>query len=296
MIKLGIIGAGEWGTALAHVSYGADVTIFSRNKEVVTSINQQHISPVFPGILLDKSIKATNDISDLLQMEIIIIAIPAQNIRDALKQIENFRGEIIIAAKAIEVTSLKLLSDVVAEIMPNNSCSVISGPNFASEIIMNYPAICVIANKDIKKAAWLASVFNSDKFRVDYSCDIISVQIAGALKNVLAIIAGFYYGKNNSENERAMIIADSIIEIKNIAIKLGGIDDTIYLPALIGDIILSATSIKSRNMKLGMEIACNIENHAKLTEGIATAKAVLAIAEKLNVEIPMLNRINNIIK
>lgn len=296
MIRLGIIGAGEWGTALAHVSCGVDVTIFSRNKEVVNSINKQHISPVFPDVLLDKSIKATNDISDLLQLEIIIIAIPAQNIRDVLNQIKGFGGEIIIAAKAIEVTSLKLLTEVVAEIMPNNSCSVISGPNFASEIIMNHPAICVIANKDIKKAAWLASLFNSDKFRVDYCADIISVQIAGALKNVLAIIAGFYYGKNNSENERAMIIADSIIEIRNIAVKLGGVGDTIYLPALLGDIILSATSIKSRNMKLGMEIACNMKNHLKLTEGIATAKAVLTIAEKLQVEIPVLNRINNIIK
>lgn len=276
-----IIGAGAWGSAITRAVNGL---VYSHRQERVDEINHLH-----------GKIKATSNLIEAMSNEIIFIAIPSRNIRDFCLRITGISGKIlIICAKAIEPESLKLMSEIIDEMLPGNHIAVLSGPNFADEIASGLPAATVIASSFSPKV--IAELFVGSNIRTYISDDIIGVQIGGAVKNVLAIACGIAMGRNLGENAKAALITRGLAEMTRLALRMGGKMDTMMGLAGLGDLVLTASSPKSRNMSYGVSIGSNnTPDNSKTVEGVMTAKSVHQLARKLEVEMPICNAVYQIL-
>jgi glycerol-3-phosphate dehydrogenase (NAD(P)+) len=285
---IGIIGAGAWGTALAQnlALHGRFVKIWARRSSVVDDINIARDNPALPHVVLHPSILAVNDIRDLDNCDVIIYALPAQALRDHLMNLPLAKHQtIVIAAKGIELNSGKLLPDVVRDICPNHNIAVLSGPNIAHEIGMNLPAASTLACHDATQLKPLQDLLSTKTFRLYPTTDVIGVSCGGAVKNVIIMGSGIVDGMKLGENARAAVLTRGLAEMTRLAVALGGQRETLMGLSGVGDLFL-----KTRNYRFGLALAdggSHDLNNSMTIEGVHTAQAVVTLAGRLNVEMPI---------
>ncbi len=305
--SIGVVGAGAWGTALAITANrtGSSVTLWSRNPNVVSSIKNDRINqPHLPGVFIDPDIAITDNINELREANYLILSVPAQQMRTALIMLSDIIGvstPLIIASKGIERGSLHLMHEVVQDILPHNPVLVLSGPNFAIEVAKGLPAATTIASKHEAIASQFSYTIGGKFFRPYYTDDVTATEVAGAVKNVIAIACGMALGKGFGENARAALITRGLAEIMRLTEAKGGRRDSLMGLAGIGDLFLTCNSAQSRNFSLGYTIACNEEGNwtdakTALAEGVPTADSVTALATKLNISMPLCVMVNAILQ
>lgn len=307
-MKIGVAGAGAWGTALAITSNhaGCDVLLWARKSEIAEEINStQKNSNYLPNIKLDKKIRATSSLIDIIDCNALIITVPAQTLRDFCISLKNNgiknNVALIICCKGIEQVTHYLMSEIVAEILPHNPVAILSGPNFASEIASGLPAAATLACKEQQIGMQLVTALGSKLFRIYYSPDITGAQVGGAVKNVLAIACGIAIGRGLGENARAALVTRGVAEISRLCVAKGGAVETLMGLSGLGDIMLTCGSLTSRNMALGAELGKGrkaseiLKATDKITEGVATAQSVVELADILKIDMPICRAVNNII-
>jgi len=306
-MKVGIIGAGAWGTALGMTAKwaGCGVTFWDREPHLIDQINNTHTTDTpLEGLKLDPSIKATHDIKEVCDSDIILLVTAAQSIRDVVLSISSHVREdtyIILCSKGIEEDTGELLTNIIKGTLPENPIGVLSGPAFAIEVAQELPTAVSIATEDIQTSRWLASALNSKRFRLYPTNDITGVQLGGALKNVLAIASGIASGMKLGQNAQASLVTRGLSELSVLGTALGAKSETFMGLSGLGDIILTCTSLTSRNMKFGIMIGEGLslkevkEKLGKLAEGVYTTKALRVLAEKYHVDLPICNTVYRIL-
>jgi len=297
--RIGIVGAGAWGTALAQIAAGAgrESVLWGREPEVVETINASHQNPAFlPDIPLHPNLRATLDLKEVMAMDALLLVVPAQHLREVCERLAPSlpaTTPVVICAKGIETRSGALMSEVVAETLPKNPAMVLSGPTFAREVASGLPTAVTLAGRDRELGAKLAGALGTRSFRVYLSDDPVGVQIGGAMKNVLAIACGIVEGKGLGENARAALLARGLSEIVGLVVAKGGDTRTCMGLSGLGDVSLSCNSATSRNMSLGIALGKG-ENLAEImaarrfvTEGVYTARAVVELAQSCDAEMPI---------
>ena len=298
-LKIGVVGAGAWGTALAQMlsNGGRDCLIWAREPEIVESINTRHENTVFlPGIALSKPLRATGDLTETIQRDIVLMVTPAQHLRTTLKTIKNdLRPEtiLVLCSKGIELDTGLLLSEVCEQIIPEAKIAVLTGPTFASEIAAGLPAAATTGVSDPETGKTLQNALGVKGFRPYISNDVIGVQLGGALKNVIAIACGVVYGRKLGESARAALLTRGVTEISRLGKAMGAQEETFMGMCGIGDLMLTASSMQSRNFSLGAALGEGktleeiLKQRNAVTEGVHTAHAALNLAEKYDVEMPI---------
>ena len=303
-MKIGVIGGGVWGSTLAKLLSNNKVFLFARDKKVIKSINEHHFNPKLKYAVFNDNITATDDLVLLSDSDYLFIALPSQSIREVLSAFKssNANLEIIIASKGIEISTLDMLSKVVEDKTACKNISVLSGPCFSDEVSQNLPTAFTFASKNRKSFDKVNSLFKKKNFRIYYSDDVIGCQIGGALKNIYAIGAGITLGLNLGENAKSAFITRSFVEIMRFAKALGANEKTIFGLSGLGDLILTCSSVKSRNTKFGQLISTislpNIEDilrSQEVTEGYFTSSAVKKIADQKKIDMPIATSIYNIL-
>lgn len=279
MRKIGIIGGGCYGTALAQCfsRVGDRVLVAEKNSEIVKSVNDLRENTVsLPGIRLNDNIFYTTNEKALNDSEVIFIVVPTNFVSSACEQLEGFGGTVILCSKGFDLENRRLLSDLVAEQLPNE-LFVLSGPSFSSEIARDLPAKVNLAGDDFDRCSKLAKKLSSKNFKIEPIPDMVGLQVAAALKNVLAIGCGILYGRNLGQNAIAQFIVKGIQEMEQISEFLGGRAETFSKVGALGDIILTCSSLQSRNMSFGKFIAegGSLEDwNGQLAEGIFSSKFI----------------------
>ena len=303
-MKIGVIGGGVWGSTLAKLLSNNKVFLFARDKKVIKSINEHHFNPKLKYAIFNDNITATDDLALLNDSDYLFIALPSQSIREVLSAFKssNANLEIIIASKGIEISTLDMLSKVVEDKTACKNISVLSGPCFSDEVSQNLPTAVTFASKNRKCFDKVNSLFDKKNFRIYYSDDVIGCQIGGALKNIYAIGAGITLGLNLGENAKSAFITRSFAEMMRFAKALGANEKTIFGLSGLGDLILTCSSVKSRNTKFGQLISTislpNIEDilrSQEVTEGYFTLSAVKKIADQRKIDMPIATSIYNIL-
>ncbi len=307
MKKIAVIGAGAWGTALAITAHNAgnQVIIWAYEEATVKEINQSNRTMYLPSAHLPQSLKATVDMKEALaDADFVLFATPAQFNRSVFEKMTPYLKKgtpVVLCAKGIELNTGLLLSEVVQEIDPDVNLAVLSGPGFAVELARQCPTAVTIASKDISLAKELCSVLKTDYFRPYASSDIITPQVCGALKNVMAIASGISDGCHFGDNARAALITRGLAEMARFSVMLGGERSSVAGLSGVGDLMLTANSHQSRNYSCGFEIGQAgwarpvLEKSTKTVEGVATASSVLKRASLLNVEMPISQVVEEII-
>ena len=311
MIKIGVIGAGSWGTALANLlaEKGYDVRLWTREEEVYDSISKKHINSLFlPGVSLSKRIFPVKLLDEAVcGREVLLMVVPSHFFRGILLKIKEyllFPLPIICATKGIENTSLMLMSQVVDDVFGfeyKDSFACLSGPSFAQEVVEKNPTAVTLASQNKELAHKFQAMFNTSRFRVYESNDVIGVQLAGALKNVIAIAAGVADGLKLGYNARAAIITRGLAEISRLGIALGAYPLTFAGLAGLGDLILTCTGDLSRNRSVGIKIGQwnqlldIIASMNMVAEGVKTTKSAYDLGIKLSVEMPMTEQMYHVL-
>jgi glycerol-3-phosphate dehydrogenase (NAD(P)+) len=307
MTSVSVMGGGAWGTALAMVAQraGSQSTLWVKDNDLAHTMRQQRVNVKhLADVLIDPSIQITANLQDACYANIMVIAVPAQALREALEKFKPYLKPdtyIILASKGIEAESGLLMSEVAREIIPDHVLAILSGPNFADEVARNLPSATTLATEDETIGIWLAHSFSSLNFRVYTSQDIIGAQVAGALKNVLAIAAGILEGRNLGANARAALITRGLAEITRLVVAKGGKPETMLGLTGVGDLCLTCSSEKSRNMQFGkslglgasLEEVCS--NSSKIVEGMPTAQSLMLLAQELRIEVPICKAVHGIL-
>ena len=300
MTRLVIIGGGAWGTALTLVARraGSKVVLWARDDNVVAAINERHENPLLlPGIALDPAIVATSRIDAAMDgAEAALLAVPAQFLRgviDALRPKLADGMPVLHCAKGIEAASLKTMSEVSAELLPDSPYAVLSGPTFAAEVAAGLPTAVTIASHDRALARSFRAALGSDRFRPYLSNDPTGAEIGGAMKNVLAIACGAVQGQGLGENARASLITRGLAEMVRLGLAKGGRAETFNGLSGIGDLVLTCSGPQSRNFALGVALGRGqdlgrvLAGSRSVVEGVATATAVVGLAGQLGIEMPI---------
>lgn len=300
--SIGVIGAGAWGTALAQVCARAGgpsrrVTLWAREPEIVESINSARENITFlPGITLEPAITATGDMSDLGEASAILMVTPAQHMRAsllALKPHLKSGTPVLLCAKGVEQGSHKLLTQVLAEVLPDAVPAVLSGPSFAGEVARGLPTAVTLACADEALAHELMQAVGIPTFRPYFSPDLIGAEIGGAVKNVLAIACGIVEGKKLGASARAALTTRGFAEMTRLGLALGARAETLAGLSGLGDLVLTCNSPQSRNMSLGLALGEGksldeiMGARSAVTEGVHSANAVVELAASLNIEMPI---------
>jgi glycerol-3-phosphate dehydrogenase (NAD(P)+) len=293
--RIGILGGGAWGTALAQAARraGLEVQLWARDAATVHAIRQGHHNPRYlPGQPLDPLIRATTELDHLRGADLLLLALPAQEIRGALRLLPE-RTPLVIAAKGFERSSGLRLSQVAAEERPLAPVLALSGPSFAREVAAGQPTAVTIAGADPELARSVALALGSATFRCYWSRDLAGVEVGGAVKNVLAIACGVVMGRGLGENARAALIARGLAELTRLGTSLGGEPATLAGLSGLGDLVLTCTSLTSRNTAFGHALARSDDPRRRpggppaLAEGVFTAAAVVHLADRLGLEVPI---------
>ena len=305
--KIAVIGSGAWGTGLANVfaDAGHDVTVWGRDKDVINAINSKHENSKYLGsIVLNSSLKATLDLKNIIQQsEWIVCAIPTQQIRSVFQPVSALLEEkhIINTSKGIEVGTLKRVSEIFQEMAPNAHYSILSGPSFAIEVAKRLPTAVTLASSNMEEATKVQQALAVPYFRTYTSRDVVGVEFAGALKNVIAIASGMVTGLNLGFNAQAALINRGIAEIMRIAKAFHADPFTFLGLAGTGDLILTCTGPLSRNRKVGALLGegKNLPQIQKdlggVAEGVFTAKSAFELSHKAGIELPITEQIFKIL-
>jgi len=305
--KIAVIGSGAWGCAIASVlaNNNHKIALFTNDDAVTKEINNNNISPFLPTITLSKRITAYSDlITTVTNAKFIFIIIPSIVVLEVLQNAKDSIAKdaiLIICSKGIEDHSCKLFSQICEEVLPNNQYGILSGPNFAVEVAMKLPTVTTIAAKDKNVATQIIDLLENNYFKPTAIGDVITVQIIGTVKNILAIGCGIIDGLELGKNAQSALLVKGIDEIISLAEKLGGKAQTLISAAGFGDIFLTCSSTKSRNNSFGLLIgkgqkAQDILNNSNTTyEGVSSAKSVITLANKNNVKLPLCQAIYDIL-
>jgi len=297
--KIGVLGGGAWGTALAenNAKNGRDVILWARESDVIESINTHHENSVFlPTVMLSKTLKATSDLKTACDVDAILVVTPAQYVRQILKDIAGFVKEgqpVVICAKGIEIETGKLLSQVLEEEIPHAICAVMTGPTFASEIAHGKPSAMTLALTDKDAARALQEMLGSQTLRTYITEDVIGTQLGGAVKNVIAIACGIIHGLDFGESARAALVTRGLAEMGRLASAMGANKETLTGMCGIGDLMLTCSSLQSRNFSLGVLLGQGktleeiLATRNSVTEGVHTSKALMTLATNNAVEMPI---------
>ncbi|MFD2204999.1 NAD(P)H-dependent glycerol-3-phosphate dehydrogenase [Kiloniella antarctica] len=301
--KVGVIGSGAWGTALAAVAAtsGNETTLWSRNSQVVTDINNKHENKLYlKGAVLNPIIQATTEIDDLSYCNVILLVVPSQHLRSVLEMNRSKIQDgvpLVLCSKGVEISSGLLMTEMLAEIMPNNPIAVLSGPTFAIEVAKELPTAVTLACSNEHLGQQLAQTLGSRSFRIYHSTDPIGAEIGGAVKNVIAIACGIVEGRNLGDNARAALITRGLSEIVKLGLAKGGRRETMMGLAGMGDLTLTCTATQSRNYALGKALGegIAIDDYLKgritVAEGLSSSKSVSTLAKDLKIDMPICNAI-----
>ena len=309
MSTVTFIGAGSFGTALSTIvaAKGCTVNIFDIDKAHLDRMEAaMENTDYLPGVKLEGDYHFyTDNEAALKDADIVVFSIPAQHFRAALKSAMPFIKEDALAmniAKGIEQKTLMRLSEIASETIPSATYVALSGPSHAEEIVRNFPAGVVAASKNKAAAEYIQDVFMSDQFRVYTQEDMTGVEIAGAVKNVIAITTGISDGMKLGSNARAALMTRAIHEIKRLGTAMGANPETFSGLSGIGDLIVTCSTNLSRNRRCGLLIGLGLEAEdavrrvGSVVEGYYTAEAVCELAEKYDVEMPICTVTNNVLK
>ena len=308
MARVGVLGAGSWGTALSQLLYknGHHVTVWSIDKKEVEMLqNEREHKSKLPGVKLPKDMTITNDLEEgMKDKDFLVLAVPSVFTRSTAKSMKPYirPGQVIVnVAKGIEERTLMTLSEQIEEELPEADVAVLSGPSHAEEVGKCLPTTCVVGAKTAETAEFLQKAFINDFFRVYISPDVLGIEIGGSLKNVIALAAGTADGLGYGDNTKAALITRGIAEIARLGVKMGGQMETFYGLTGIGDLIVTCASVHSRNrragylMGQGMSMQEAMDEVQMVVEGVYSAKAGLALAKKYNVSVPIIEQINQVL-
>ncbi len=307
-MKIGILGAGSWGIALTTLlsGNGHDVTVWSIDSKEIDMLNtyREHKTKL-PGVIVDESVKFTGDIETaILSAEMIVMVVPSPFIRSTSKLAAPYvkEGQIIVnVSKGIEESTLMTLTDIISEEIPVAKVGVLSGPSHAEEVGNRLPTLVVAAAHEQQVALTIQDTFMNDLFRVYTSPDVIGVELGGALKNVIALVAGMADGLGCGDNTKAAIITRGITEIIRLGVAMGGKMETFAGLSGIGDLIVTCASKHSRNRKAGYLMGQGktykeaMEEVQMVVEGVYSAKAALLLCKKYDVEMPIVEIVNKVL-
>lgn len=306
-MKISILGAGAFGLALASIfkENNNDVTVWSRFEEEVASLREKNTNEKIKNIKLPSGIKYTSNLKDTVESsELLVIAIPAEFVDDLVKQLKTLvkKQYILIASKGIENDTFSFLEEVVRRGINTRKIAVISGPTFAIDIVQNYPVAFTLASRSWTTREVIKKTLVSSHVKVRPSRDVVGVEVCGAIKNVISIASGMIEGMNYPESTKAMFITESLHDLKNLIKALGGNKKTILTFAGFGDLLMTATSTKSRNFTFGKMFGENrpkeeIEKYKKETtiEGLYTLESIYNLIKKKKVYMPIIYLIKDIV-
>lgn len=308
MAKIGIIGAGSWGTALAVLLHnnGNEVTIWSIIPDEVTMLREkrQHETKL-PGVVLAPEIDVTGDLKEAMtDKEVLVLAVPSPFTRSTAHSMREFCGDgqiIVDVAKGIEDNTLMTLSQIIRQEIPQADVAVLSGPSHAEEVGRCLPTTCVVGASTKETAEYLQSIFMSPVFRVYTSPDMLGMELGAALKNVIALAAGIADGLGYGDNTKAALITRGMAEIGRLGVKMGGRLETFCGLTGIGDLIVTCASVHSRNRKAGYLMGQGytmkeaMDEVKMVVEGVYSAKAAIKLARKYEVELPIIEQVNKVL-
>ncbi len=300
MTSISIIGAGAWGTALAQLLATPDnpITLWTRFADHAAEINAQHENKKYlAGYPLSKHINATSDLKTALNSDILLMVTPTQSLRTILNDMKphiSGHHKLVLCSKGVEQETAKLTSEISAEIMPNIPVSIMSGPNFAKDIADGKPAATTLACPDNEKnASIIQGALTRPTFRPYLSNDIIGTQLAGALKNVIAIACGIAHGRDMGQSACASLVTRGLSEISRLGIAMGAKQETFMGLCGVGDMMLTCSSHTSRNFSLGFELGQGnsldsiLKSRNTVAEGVHTANSAVILSNKHGVEAPI---------
>ncbi len=303
--RVGVIGGGAWGTALAQMlaSDGSAVLLWARETDLVSEINAAHTNALYlPGVSLAGSITATGNLADLAALPVLLVVVPAQHLASVLAGLPAFTGDgirdIVLCAKGIEAGTGRMMVDVARDAAPHAALAVLSGPTFAREVALGLPTAITLACSG-GEAQWqrLSTAIARPTFRPYFSDDIVGAEIGGAVKNVLAIACGVVEGLGLGENARAALIARGFAEMLRFGEARGGRADTLAGLCGLGDLVLTCASTASRNYSLGkalgqgMSAAEALSGKASVAEGAATAPVLAELAAREGLAMPIVDAV-----
>jgi glycerol-3-phosphate dehydrogenase (NAD(P)+) len=303
-MKLGVIGGGAWGTALAQVAAtgGRETLLWAREPEVVEAVNRDAENKVFlPGVALDQGIRATPHLPDLHACDAWLVVTPAQHMRSVLEQASDWGKPLVLCAKGIEEQSGQLLHQVANQACPDARVAVLSGPTFAHEVARGLPTAVTLAAEDEDLAERLRDRMAQPTFRIYLSNDVAGAEIGGAVKNVLAIACGVVEGKGLGQNARAALIARGFAEMTRFGVALGAQRETLAGLSGLGDLVLTCSSTSSRNYSLGLGIgegrspAGLLANRNTVAEGAFTAPVLARLARERGIDMPIVDAVDALI-
>jgi glycerol-3-phosphate dehydrogenase (NAD(P)+) len=306
-LKIATVGAGSWGTALANVfaDAGHESVIWGRDPEVIASINARHEnSKYLPGRALSRGLTASADLASILaKADMIVCAVPTQKIRPVFGPLcEHLNGKIIVnSAKGLEIGSHMRVSEVFASLNPTTRYAVLSGPSFAKEVVEQQPTAVTIASTDRDLAVEIQQEIATPYFRAYTTQDVVGVEFAGALKNVVALATGIVRGRKLGYNAQAAVINRGMAEIVRAGRKLGADPATFLGLAGMGDLVLTCTGPLSRNLQAGILIGEGkqldqiIQTLGGVAEGVFTAQSAYELATARGIDMPILREIHGIL-
>ncbi|AXI09357.1 NAD(P)H-dependent glycerol-3-phosphate dehydrogenase [Oceanobacillus sp. 143] len=310
MEKVAVLGAGSWGTALSIVlaDNGHEVRLWSHRENQVVLINETHRNEQYLDVTLPDQIKAYANLNEAISgVNVIVVVVPTKAIREVCKQLNSIVKEkvtIIHAAKGIEPVTLKRVSEMISEEMADyneEDIVVLSGPSHAEEVALRHPTTVTVSSVNTDNAKIAQSLFISDSFRVYTSPDIIGVELGGALKNIIALGAGISDGLGYGDNAKAALITRGLAEIARLGTKLGANPLSFLGLSGVGDLIVTCTSVHSRNWRAGnllgkgLKLDDVLNQMGMVVEGVRTVKAAYQFSKQQNVEMPITTGIHQIL-
>lgn len=309
--SVAVIGAGSWGTALAMVlaDNNHEVKLWGHNPEQIKEINEYHINKKYlPDILLPEGITGIASLEEaLFGVNTIILAVPTKAIREVIGKISAIRKEpltVVHVSKGIEPDTLLRISEMIEEEMPASllaSVVVLSGPSHAEEVSLRHPTTVTVSSKNMAAADQVQDLFINNNFRVYTNPDIVGVEIGGALKNIIALAAGITDGLGYGDNAKAALITRGLAEIARLGMKMGASPLTFSGLTGIGDLIVTCTSVHSRNWRAGHLLGKGhnlqevLDNMGMVVEGVRTTKAAKQLAEKYEVNMPIADALYDVL-
>lgn len=307
-----VLGSGSWGTALALVlaDAGRDVVLWTRDPHVAGSMQLKRINERYlSGVMLPASIACTHKMEMAQQCDVVVLAVPCQFLRPALRALApnlSNAAHIVSAIKGIELATSFCVSDIVRQEVldvhrPLCRYSVLSGPSFAREVAEKKPTAVTIASETMSRVSFLQDYFNTSYFRLYSSLDIIGVEVAGALKNVIAIAAGICDGMRFGNNTRAALVTRGLAEISRLGVKMGANPLTFSGLSGIGDLVLTCTGGLSRNRHVGEQLGRGkqlqqiVAAMDMVAEGVATTKSALTLSTRHTVDMPILREVYDVL-
>ncbi|MDP3773084.1 MAG: NAD(P)H-dependent glycerol-3-phosphate dehydrogenase [Gemmatimonadales bacterium] len=309
MTRIAVVGAGSWGTALADTlaANGGQVTVWAYEPEVADEINRRHRNDLFlPEAPLHAALRATTDLASAVRdAETVISAAPSHAVRSVMTEAANSLtpGTLVISvSKGLESKGLMRMTEVLGEVLPAGTpVAALSGPTFAREVYERQPTAAAVAGTSAEAAVRAQRVLSAPHFRIYTNDDVVGVELGGALKNVVAIAAGILEGLGLGNNARAALVTRGLAEITRLGVAMGARPMTFAGLAGLGDLVLTATGLLSRNRSLGVELGKGrtleeiLAKRLSVAEGVGTARAAVALGERVGVELPIAREVSHVL-